>query len=1007
MAAPARSLRFLGTAAAALVTLATPSTRAQPVAVHRVADLETSTRNLDSSAFGFVELGGIVLFSAADDLNGFELWRSDGTPGGTRMVADLYPGRVGSYPSGFIILGGDAYFTADDGVTGRELWRSDGTDAGTRLVLDLCPGPCDSRIEELAIFANRLFFGAWDGGPAAGLWTSDGTAAGTHEVKTGFRLDVPPAGFAVFAGRLYFAGDDGASGREPWTSDGTAAGTAMVADICPGCSSFPLALTPTGAQLFFTAFEPVHGRELWRTDGTAAGTRLVADLAPGSTGSDLHPILPFGDGVYTVGGQCGTGPPCAWRTDGTEAGTVPASELFPLGSHGNFILALATTGSRLFFTVWPGGDLPFEIWVVAAGSSIAQKVAGGFPEIASLTPFRGGVLFCSDAGPGASRVWVSDGTAAGTRPLTPANPSCSASPLAAFAERAYFVLFGDSGLEPWITDGTPGGTYPLGDLSPLRPTPAFIDNLVALDDRLFFSFTPNSVGGPFGLWASDGSEPGTSLAVPSAPLRIVRAGGRLFFLGAVADDVGLFSTDGTPGGTVYLSSEAVAALVPVQGVVFFTAEDPAGQRLWVSDGTAAGTRLVVEVNPGDQRPCTPENPCREAFPASLTAVGDRLFFTAFRDDSQAELWKSDGTPEGTSAVRSFAVGEGQAENESPRQLTAFPGGLLFTAFEEASGRELWRSDGTPAGTVQVGDLAPGPASSDLRQLTAVGAAGYFLTGHPGVDERLWRLAPGSFTPNVVHDFATDPGSFVVEMKAVGDLLFLVVFSPATGAEPWVSDGAPAGTGLLRDLFPGPRGSAPKSLAAVDGRLLFAATDGEHGVEPWVSDGTPAGTRLIADVYPGAAASDPEEFTAAGPWVYFLADDGESGRELWAADRAALVGDGSCAADATTLCLNGGRFRVHVDWRTPLGTAGPGRVVPFGSDDSGLFWFFNPDNWELLVKVLRGCPVNDHYWVFFAATTNVEFALTVTDTRTGAVRPYFNPIGRRADAVTDTAAFPCP
>ena len=87
---------------------------------------------------------------------------------------------------------------------------------------------------------------------------------------------------------------------------------------------------------------------------------------------------------------------------------------------------------------------------------------------------------------------------------------------------------------------------------------------------------------------------------------------------------------------------------------------------------------------------------------------------------------------------------------------------------------------------------------------------------------------------------------------------------------------------------------------------------------------------------------------------------------------------------------------------------PGRVVPFGSDDSGLFYFFNPDNWELLVKVLDGCGVNGHWWVFFAATTNVEFELRVTDTSTGEVVPYANPLGHRADAVTDTAAFAtCP
>jgi hypothetical protein len=80
------------------------------------------------------------------------------------------------------------------------------------------------------------------------------------------------------------------------------------------------------------------------------------------------------------------------------------------------------------------------------------------------------------------------------------------------------------------------------------------------------------------------------------------------------------------------------------------------------------------------------------------------------------------------------------------------------------------------------------------------------------------------------------------------------------------------------------------------------------------------------------------------------------------------------------------------------------VVPFGSDDSGLLWFFHPDNWEMLVKVLDGCALNEHFWVFAAATTTVEYTLRVTDTATGEVREYLNAAGTPASALTDTEAF---
>ncbi len=113
----------------------------------------------------------------------------------------------------------------------------------------------------------------------------------------------------------------------------------------------------------------------------------------------------------------------------------------------------------------------------------------------------------------------------------------------------------------------------------------------------------------------------------------------------------------------------------------------------------------------------------------------------------------------------------------------------------------------------------------------------------------------------------------------------------------------------------------------------------------------------------------------------------------------------CVADDETLCLEGGRFEVAVEWESGSGESGNGRVVPFGSDDSGLFSFFDADNWEMLVKVLDGCAINDSYWVFLAATTDLGYTLTVTDTLTGRIVEYDNTAGVRAPAVTDTAAFP--
>lgn len=121
-------------------------------------------------------------------------------------------------------------------------------------------------------------------------------------------------------------------------------------------------------------------------------------------------------------------------------------------------------------------------------------------------------------------------------------------------------------------------------------------------------------------------------------------------------------------------------------------------------------------------------------------------------------------------------------------------------------------------------------------------------------------------------------------------------------------------------------------------------------------------------------------------------------------------NGTCVPSATSLCVQEDRFRVEVDWRDFRGNRGVGTVVPgVRSEDSGLFWFFNPNNWEILIKVLDNCNGStNRFWVFAAATTNVEYTLRVTDTLTNQTKVYFNPLGRTSPAITDTDAFAtCP
>lgn len=116
---------------------------------------------------------------------------------------------------------------------------------------------------------------------------------------------------------------------------------------------------------------------------------------------------------------------------------------------------------------------------------------------------------------------------------------------------------------------------------------------------------------------------------------------------------------------------------------------------------------------------------------------------------------------------------------------------------------------------------------------------------------------------------------------------------------------------------------------------------------------------------------------------------------------------TCTPGLTTLCLNGGRFQVTIDWKKPDATTGQGRGIGL-TPDSGYFWFFDASNIESVVKVLNGCAIGGYYWVFAAGLTNVEATLNVIDTHNGTLAQYVNPQGTPFAPVQDTKAFAtCP
>ena len=260
---------------------------------------------------GLHPFGSRFLFVSRKEAQGGpvpQLFVSDGTPAGTLQLTNNR-GTRDPLETELVQLGRTAFFRIyglGGGLNGQpEVWRTDGTPKGTRRAFDL------KAAAHLQVFQGSLYLTAalddeGDEG-ARGLFRVDHPQAPPvliAPVSPPYQADFSgkPA-FIPMGGRLFFSGSDsggaGAGGHELWVTDGTPAGTKRVLDIRPGPgSSEPDGLTAAGGRVFLAADDGVQGRELWVSDGTAGGTRLVWDVNPGEASSNPQNLTISGDNLF-------------------------------------------------------------------------------------------------------------------------------------------------------------------------------------------------------------------------------------------------------------------------------------------------------------------------------------------------------------------------------------------------------------------------------------------------------------------------------------------------------------------------------------------------------------------------------------------------------------------------------------------------------------------------------------------------------------------------------------
>jgi len=440
----------------------------------------------------------------------------------------------------------------------------------------------------------------------------------------------------------------------------------------------------------------------------------------------------------------------------------------------------------------------------------------------------------------------------------------------------------------------PGSDYGLSD----DDAPAEEMQGVFVGSNYFFSADNGTNGSE--LWKSDGTEAGTVMvkdirsgSKSSDPKNLKAVGSTLYF--SAEDGTNgreLWKSDGTSEGTVRVKdirsgssgsllewdedeedTDTLCQCLAVGSTFFFAADDGiSGRELWKSDGTSEGTVRVKDIRLGSS----------SGNPRNLVAMGNTLYFSATDGSNNRELWKSDGTDEGTEMLKDIHP----TSSSNPEYLTVIGSTLYFGANDGTHGSELWKSDGTKAGTVMVKDIQPGSSNGDSSYLTVLGSTLYFSANDGTNGSELWKsdgTSEGTVMVKNIRPYSNalqrDPGSGPEYLTAIGNTLYFSANNDDTGIELWKSDGTEAGTVMVKDIQPGSSGGDPRYLTVLGSTLYFRANDGTNGRELWKSDGTDSGTTMVRTINPNGN-SNPLYPSASASTLFFRADDGTVGVELW-------------------------------------------------------------------------------------------------------------------------------
>ncbi len=687
---------------------------------------------------------------------------------------------------------------------------------------------------------------------------------------------------------LFFTADDNLTGRELWASDAAEGNAWQLADIYNGIrSSDPSNFILTDSILYFTATDQ-SGFSLWKTKGSDAIKVISIDVEPQSkTFANFRLVA---DTIFFI------------RSDaGNVSGLYTIALARPVISFVKEVPAVSasiTVNGKYYFVA---GKSLFVSDGSESGTTILKTVGNA---IDGFRIYRDSLLFIADY----RSLWKTDGTIAGTTLLLDFAPADWSYPFV--LKNEFFVMTGAyypslgwtllkrrEDIQGFDTIYHDGADSVWGD-----------GRRSGTGDNFIYFPADDGVHG-VELWRSDGTGEGTMMVEDSYaginstyPQSFILKGDSLYFRHGSL----LYLYPGK-GSSVY--SMEILDYFNSQGIIFkgnymfSETDDSTGVELRKHSGTYETKTTIKNINTATS-----------ASFSRITVAGDNLFFMADDRINGEQLWKTDGSPSGTSVVRekedfSYMV-------DQVHSLNSFNNRLCFVATVNDYGPEPWITDGTAQNTYLLKDIIPGSATVFPDLFTTVDSFLYFVS-YPwdlwesrGTAETTRQITSSTTSPScmmafrsklyfsdliytlrrydraddtvtiIFRDYDIDLENFV----AADSLLYFTAYKDGYGLELWVTNGDQGNIKPVKDINPGAYDGNISNWLTVGNKLYFSADDGFNGQEIWVSDGTEDGTVMISDIIPGAGGSHPHSLIHDSTYVYFIADMGvDQTDRIWRTD----------------------------------------------------------------------------------------------------------------------------